>query len=155
LGYLAQSRELLAGTAPSQILTKLWLTEAQLALAEGAVSEARAQFARAFDPKKKTPAMLEASLGKAEAERQAGELPEAARDAQAALDLARSLQGSLPFSSYTGLSWLTLGRALDAQRDPARAAQAFEAAVVQLSNTVDADHPALRDARRLAMQDRR
>ena len=97
--------------------------------------------------------MLEASLGKAEAERQTGELSEAARDAQAALDLATSLQGSLPFSSYTGLSWLTLGRALDAQRDRARASKAFEAAVLHLSNTVDADHPALRDARRLAKQD--
>lgn len=154
-GYIAQSRELLADTAPSQILTKLMLTEGQLMLAEGKVAEARAQFARFLDPKKKTPAMLESSLGKAEAERQAGELPEAARDAQAALDLAATLQGSLPFSSYTGLSWLTLGRALDAQRDRARARKAFEAAVLHLANTVDADHPALRDARRLAMQDAR
>jgi len=155
LDYLAQSRELLAGTAPSQILTKLTLTDAQLALAEGKLAEARTQFARALDAKKKTPAMLEASLGRAEAERQAGELPEAARDAQAALDLATSLQGSLPFSSYTGLSWLTLGRALDAQRDRAGASKAFAAAVLHLSNTVDADHPALRDARRLAIQDAR
>src|SRR5262249_24895463 len=44
VGFLAQSRELLAGAAPSQILTKQLVTEGQLALADGKAAEARAQF---------------------------------------------------------------------------------------------------------------
>jgi tetratricopeptide (TPR) repeat protein len=150
--HIDQSRELLAETAPSQFLTKLMVTQGQLALAEGKFAEARAQFARFLDPKKKTPAMLEGSLAKVEAEVLAGEIPDAVKDARAALGVATSLQGSLPFSSYTGLSWLTLGRALQAQKDRAQASRAFETAALHLSNTVDADHPALLDARRLAMR---
>jgi hypothetical protein len=48
---------------------------------------------------------------------------------------------------------LTFGRVLQAQSDRVQAGKAFAAAVLHLSNTVAADHPALLDARRLAMQD--
>src|SRR5262249_46502505 len=136
--YIDQSRALLSDSSPTQLGTKLMLIQGELALAEGKLAEARAEFARFLDTRKKLPAMFEAALSKAEAKRRAGELPDAARDAQAALDLATSFQGSLPFSIYTGLSWLTLGRVLAAQGDHARASKAFEAAVLHLSNTVEA-----------------
>jgi cytochrome c-type biogenesis protein CcmH/NrfG len=47
-------------------------------------------------------------------------------------------------------SWLMLGRVLARRGDPVGARKAFQAAVENLSNTVDADHPKLLLARQLA-----
>jgi hypothetical protein len=93
--------------------------------------------------------MLEFLLGRAEAEGSAGELTDAANDARAALDMARSLQGDVPHSSYTGLAWLMLGRIQQQQGREIPAGQSFATAITQLSQTVDEDHPALVRAREL------
>ena len=90
-----------------------------------------------------------ARLGKAEAEVLTGNPTGAISDAQAALDLATSLQGGVPYSNRTGLAWLMLGRAWWETGESVRAHTAFESAAQHLSNTVDPDHPALREARRL------
>jgi hypothetical protein len=148
--YLDQTRELVGNTAPAPLLMRLTLVQGRLALAEGKSAEARARFAQFLDRTKKTPAMVEASLGKAEAELLAGKIADAADDAQAALATATSLQGSLPYSSYTGLSWLTLGRALQKQGREAEAVKSFATAITHLSNTVEDDHPGLMQARKLA-----
>jgi hypothetical protein len=70
-------------------------------------------------------------------------------NARTALDMAKSLQGTVQYSNCTGLSWLVMGRALEAHGDRAQAHEAFLAAVNNLSNTVDGDHPELQQARRL------
>ena len=149
-GYLDQTRELLGDAAPTPVRMRLTGLQGRLALADGKYAEARAHFVQFLDPKKKTPAMVEFSLGKAEAELLAGQSTDAANDAQAALDMATSLQGSVPYSSYTGLSWLTLGRALQKQGRETEAVKSLAAAITHLSNTVDEDHPALLQARTLA-----
>ena len=60
------------------------------------------------------------------------------------------MQGNLPYSDDTGLSWLALGRAEQQLGDGAEAQRAFANAELHLSNTVDSDHPMLKLARELA-----
>jgi hypothetical protein len=71
-------------------------------------------------------------------------------DAKSVLGLAQTAQGSAAYSNCTGLAWLMLGRVLKRQGDEVGARKAFQAAVENLSNTVDADHPKLLLARQLA-----
>ena len=63
--------------------------------------------------------------------------------------MRRTMQGDLPYSYFTGLSWLTLGRAQLQLGQSAEARHAFENAELQLSNTVDDNHPALLEVRNL------
>jgi TolA-binding protein len=119
------------------------LVQGRLALVDGKFAEARDQFSRFLDPKKKSPAMVEFSLGRAEAELSAGALTDAANDAQAALTMARSLQGDVPHSMYTGLSWLMLGRIQQARGRAQQANQSLESAITHLSHTVDESHSGL------------
>lgn len=69
--------------------------------------------------------------------------------ASAAFELASSLRGGVPFSNYTGLTALAQARAQLAHGEQAAARKSFEVAVAHLSNTMDADHPALLQARKL------
>lgn len=69
-----------------------------------------------------------------------------------ALAIARQLQGELPFSNHAGLAWLELGRAHAQLGDTSRAQAAYVAAASHLEQTVDAAHPALRQARRQLSQ---
>jgi cytochrome c-type biogenesis protein CcmH/NrfG len=73
----------------------------------------------------------------------------AENDARTALNVATSLQGVAPHSNLSGLSWLMLGRALQSRGDVDNARLAFASAVDNLSNTVDAAHLALIDARKM------
>lgn len=63
--------------------------------------------------------------------------------------MTTSLQGGVPYSNHTGLAWLMLGRALQAEGDVSQARKAYEKALMHLSNAVDANHPELLRARRL------
>jgi hypothetical protein len=74
-------------------------------------------------------------------------LEAAEKDARQTLALAQEAQGGLPHSDRTGLAWLILGEVLEKRGDAAGAAEAFDAAVENLSHTVDADHPMLLRAR--------
>ena len=137
-----------------------WVTAAtiqgRLALDSGQLATARANFVRAIGAKTGAATPLEALLGKAEAELMAGDMQGAASDARRALSIAVSLQGDLPYSRTTGLARLMLGRTLQALGDQAQAHKAFETALTQLLNTVDADHPAVMQAReslQLQLQD--
>jgi tetratricopeptide (TPR) repeat protein len=89
-------------------------------------------------------------MGKAEAIMVAGDADGAVMEAQAALNLAIGMQDAQPYSDYTGLAWLMLGRAWQAKGDLAQARDAYDAAVADLSRTVDADHPELLRARKLS-----
>ena len=128
---------------PAQMLAR-----GKLDIEDSRFDAALSDFDRALRGSSGTSAFT-ARLGKAEAEVLAGKAAGAISDAQVALDLAASLQGGVPYSNRTGLAWLMLGRALRETGESVRAHAAFESATQHLSNTVDPDHPALREARRL------
>ena len=129
-----------------------WMTrsvvQGKLDMDAGRFEAARAQFASALRNPNTTTGMT-ARLGKSEAELRAGDNAAAAEDARLALQTATAMQGDLPYSHFTGLSWLALGRAQLQLGKPAEARQAFESARVQLSNTVDDNQPALIEVRKL------
>ncbi len=107
------------------------------------------QFDVVVSRNKKNEASVDAALGKVTVELLAGSTGAAVTGARLALDITTAMQGGVPYSDYTGLSWLMLGRALQARGEIEPARKAFEAAVTHLSNTVDADHPELVRAREL------
>ncbi len=80
-----------------------------------------------------------------------GKLPAAEADVRRVLSIVQAAQGGIPYSNRTGLAWLMLGRVLAKEGDASHAREAFAAAVSNLSNTVDADHPMLMQARLLAL----
>ena len=150
--YLATATAVLGPSEPTDplILMRLGLARGMLDLAIGQLDAAQVEFARAaVTPHGKT-TPIDISLGKAEADLLAGNAAASAANSKAALDRAISLQGDMPWSLRTGLASLMLGRAQDAMGDHERALKLFQAAVQHLSNTVDADHPALLRARSLS-----
>jgi tetratricopeptide (TPR) repeat protein len=128
---------------PAQMLAR-----GRLHIEDGRFDAALIDFDRALRRSSGTN-VFAARLGKAEAELLAGSADAAAADAQVALEIAASLQGGLPYSNRTGLAWLMLGRTLRETGQPLRAHAAFESAATHLANTVDTNHPALVEARRL------
>ena len=82
------------------------------------------------------------------------QLAAALADAQTALKAAQSLQAGAPYSNRTGFAWLTLGEVERAAGQTEDAHRAFAAAIDELSNTVDPDHPSLLKARLLAQPPR-
>jgi serine/threonine-protein kinase len=116
---------------------------------EGRLDTARTEFDAVVARKRKNPTVQRAALLRSELDLAAGDPPAALEDARLALDMALAAQGSLPYSSHTGLSWLMLGRALDAAGNREAARKAYETAVTHLSATVDANHPELVRAQQL------
>ncbi len=125
------------------------LLRGRVDLAAGRLKEARAEFQRALVSADASSTTFFAEIGEAETELAAGSPAQAVDHARRGLQWASSLQGNLPQSNQTGLAWLTLGRALRALGDPVQAHRAFAAAVTHFSNTVDAQHPLLQQARQL------
>ena len=150
--YLSQAAQILApsGRDDGDNSNTLTLLKAQIALADGQLAAARAEYAHAASSARNNLAQIAAALGRADTELAAGDAAAAEDPARRALSIAESLQGGVPFSNRTGLSWLMLGRVLQKQGDATHAHQAFESAVNHLSNTVDAEHPQLIRARQLA-----
>jgi tetratricopeptide (TPR) repeat protein len=149
--YLSEARGLTAPSWPAShpaVLRRLAL-EGRLDLADGKLAQARMKFDQVLDRKGKTSSTIIAGLGRAEVDVLSGDAAAAVTHAQDALTLATSLQGGVPYSNYTGLSWLMVGRALQARGDAEQARKAYETAITHLSNTVDADHPELLRARQL------
>jgi tetratricopeptide (TPR) repeat protein len=148
--YLEVATQLM-GAAPADSPPMLMQAALQgsVDLANGRLSEARTQFQQALAGKDVTPTRLYAQLGMAELELAAGNPAAALRESRDALQAAVSLQGGLPYSCRTGLAWLTIGRALEQLGDSVLARKALETAIAHLSNTVDANHPALLQAQRL------
>jgi tetratricopeptide (TPR) repeat protein len=149
--YLSRAAELLGSNVPqsSPPMRVRAVLQGRIDLAAGRLAEARMQFDRALQNPDASPTTLDAELGKAETELGARNAAGAAQNARRGLQWATLLQGDLPHSNQTGLAWLMLGRALQELGERAQAQKAFEAAVAHLSNTVDADHPALLQARQL------
>jgi serine/threonine-protein kinase len=147
--YLARAMQLMGGAPPdSPSMMQHAFLQGSVDLANGRLDAARIQFERAMARTSPSPRYLNAQLGMAEVQLAAGNAAAALQLARSSLQTAATLQGGLPYSLRTGLAWLTLGRAAQRAGDEAQARKAFESAVIHLSNTVDADHPALLEARR-------
>ena len=143
-GRLIEKSSLAPDTPAARVHTVL---VGRLALARGRVTEANAAFDRVLAVPSKDSTGVYANLGKSTAELAASRPTEAAEAARRGLEIAQALQGDLPYSNQTAVASLTLGRALARNGDRAGARNAFEKAITQFSNTVDADHPQLLAAR--------
>jgi serine/threonine-protein kinase len=148
--YLDRATHLMAA-APADSLPALTGAQLQgsLDLAAGRFEQARGQFHRALASRAASPSRLSAQLGIAELDLTEGNPAAGMQDARAALETATSLQGGLPYSSRTGLALLAMGRASQELGNTKQAKNELEDAITHLSNTVDADHPALLQARQL------
>jgi len=124
------------------------LTRARLDLARGRLPEARAGFARAIlESTAPDPTNMHAYVGSSMTAFVANDAADAVEFARHAVRIAAVLQGDVPHSSQTGIASLWLGRALLRAGDRVEGRKALEAAVSHLSNTIDADHPNLVQAR--------
>ena len=119
-------------------------------MSEGRLEDARASLDAVIANSKTVQVTHEALRTRAELNLREGKLAAAEADARQALAVAQQAQGGLPYSDRTGLAWMVLGQVLAKQGEAAGAAKAFRAAVENLSNTVDADHPMLLRAQLLA-----
>jgi serine/threonine protein kinase len=139
------------GASPnSTALIRLRTVKGSIALTAGHLQEARADLDAAIATSKHVYRTMRAVLIRAEVNLNDGMVAAAEVDARGVLGFARTAQGSAPYSNFTGLSWLMLGRVLKREGDLVGARKAFQAAIENLSNTVDADHPKLLLARQLA-----
>jgi serine/threonine protein kinase len=150
--YLDLFDDLLAHSTLREIPARRWraIAGARLDMDYSKFAAARDEFAQSLGNPKTAPGMA-ARLGKSEAELRAGDPGSAAQDARLALDAATHMQGDLPFSNFTGLSWLALGRAMQQLGQAAEARSAFRKAELHLTNTVDGNHPALLEVRDLLL----
>jgi serine/threonine-protein kinase len=136
--------------------TRHALTQGRVDLARGDLDAAEKRFSTVIDlltsQKATTPPLVSAYRGRAEVGVRRGDAVHALADAQAAVDLAKRLQGSNPHSELTGLASLTLARALRASGDTERSAQVLATAQAELLQTVGAEHPETRAATALLAQ---
>ena len=127
----------------------LGLVQARLQLQDDDLAVAVSSLTALIGERLTLPSTVNALLLRSTAQQRAGLLEAALADARAARNLARRLQGDKPTSVRTGLAWLAIaqllsdaGKADDARRESAQALR-------QLQDAVDADHPALEQARAL------
>lgn len=138
----------LSPVGPHQVA--LNVARGRIALANNQLAKARASLDAVLRDGNTVFFQMAALVPLAELNLLEGRLAEAEADARRALSLAENAQGGVPYSNRTGLSWLVLGRVLAMKGDVAGSQEALRAALDNLSNTVDADHPLLLLARELA-----
>lgn len=145
LGRLIEASALPADSPPVRVRAVM---EGRVDLARGKAVEAGTAFDRALLVTNGTdPTTLQAYVGKAIVALAANDPAGAVDAARHALPIAAALQGDMPYSNQTGLVSLWLGRALLRAGDRAGGREALATAVTHLSNTIDADHPYLLQAR--------
>jgi tetratricopeptide (TPR) repeat protein len=123
------------------------LLQSRLDLARGKVAEARRGFERVIIERPHDAMNLDAYLGISMTALAANDAAQAVEFARRAMPIAVARQGDLRYSHYVGTTSLWLGRALLRAGDRVEGRNALEAAVAHLSNTIDADHPNLLQAR--------
>jgi serine/threonine-protein kinase len=152
-GYLTRLESLVTNSPlpeKARWVAAMNLTRGRIELDAGRLDAARQFFGAAIAGQPEHLAMIGAFLGRAEAHLRSGDAESAARDARRALRTASLLQGGVPYSDQVGHSYLLLGRAQQKSGRRELATESFRAAIANLANTVDADHPARLLARRLA-----
>jgi serine/threonine-protein kinase len=150
--YVAAASAILGDSASAGVhaVIRLQIVKGLLASAQGRFAEARADLDVVLAASKNVYWLMKALLVRAEVNLSDGMVPAAKADAKRALEIAQSSQGSAPYSDGTGLAWLMLGQVLAKEGDNPGALEALNAAVDNLSHSIDADHPKLLLARRLA-----
>jgi len=132
------------------------LVQARVDLARGDLDAAARRYSAVIDrlraQKVETPPLVSALRGRAEVALKRGDATAALADAEAAVAIARSLQGSNTHSDATGLAWLTLARVLRASGAGERSAQAIANAHTELAQTLGSEHPETRAAGELLAQ---
>ena len=96
---------------------------------------------------------IRGSVGRSDIERELGRIDEAAADAARALTLSRQDTQPGTFSSQLGQTYLTLGRALQAQGKQDQARAAFRTDAQSFQSTLGAGSPDAYRARQLAGMD--
>jgi serine/threonine protein kinase len=149
--YLAAATAILGDSASAGVhaVIRLHIVKGLLASALGRFAEARADLDAVLATSKNVYWLMKALLVRAEVNLSDGKVPAAEADAKRALEIARTSQGSAPYSDGTGLAWLMLGQVRAKKGDITGALEALHAAVENLSHSVDSDHPKLLLARRL------
>jgi serine/threonine-protein kinase len=158
LGDLAAAKEhlgaaalLLAAVPPeSPAALAVQLIRARVALAEGRIEDARRAVSASIGAHVPISLSTMSLIERARINLHEQQLTAALTDAETALKAAQTLQAGAPYSNRTGIAWLTLGEVQQASNNQQEAQRAFTAAIEQLSNTVDPDHPSLLKARALA-----
>ena len=147
--YLRKATTVISPAVPAGYPADLALrvARARLALARGNAPAARTELDAVLATSKGGSATAAALSVRSELNLRDGKLADAEADARRVLSMVQAAQGGLPHSNRTGLAWLTLGKVLASEGNAAGAREAFQAAVTHLSNTVDAGHPMLRQAR--------
>jgi serine/threonine-protein kinase len=124
---------------------------ARLALAEGSADTAVGLFGEALGNRDVAARTVDALLGRAEALEAAGETERAEADARDALRIAQRLQSRGRSSHRTGLAWLAMARLHLRRGEALEAGKCARTALVQLSPHVAGRHPALTEARSIAL----
>jgi eukaryotic-like serine/threonine-protein kinase len=150
--YLDRTATVLGSVEEAEKTQRVALMRGRLALALADFAEARRRFEIVAASTTSKATAVDGELGKSEALLGAGNARAAAESAQVALSVSTALQSGLPYSQRVGRSWLALGRALQQLGDATQANQAFASATMHLSQTVEESHPALIQARVLAVQ---
>ena len=147
-GYLQKASAIAPDSVPagSPSAVALLLMKGCLAAARGSIEEARTSFTSIIADQRPIATTVRALLARSELDMRESKWTVAGADARRALEIARQLQGGIPYSSRTGLAWLMIGRALAAQGDSHGAHEAYKAATAHLAHTVDPGLPALVDA---------
>jgi tetratricopeptide (TPR) repeat protein len=148
--YLDRFRRLLdqsGAPADSPPARAYLLVQSRVYLARGQLAKARARFERAIIERPHDSMNLDGYLGSSMTALAANDAARAVEFARRAMPIAVARQGDLPYSHYVGSASLWLGRALLRAGDRVEGRKALEAAVVHLSNTIDADHPNVLQAR--------
>jgi serine/threonine protein kinase len=151
--YAAEAAAIRSAAQNSPWDIALQTVRARIAMKKGHYAEARNLLDAAIDQGKDNYLAAASVLVRAELNLRESRLDAAEADARRALTFAQSTQGDLPFSSRTGTAWLMLGRVMAKRERAADAISAFQAAITNLSNTVDAAHPMLLMARDMVSGD--
>jgi tetratricopeptide (TPR) repeat protein len=120
------------------VVGRLTFERGMLDLARGQPEPAFAAFEAVLKKPGPPGAVAAALVGRADSLLRLGRLDAALADSRQAIALAESLQGGKRYSARTGAAQLELGLVMKARSDAAGAADAFKAAVDNLSHTVDA-----------------
>jgi serine/threonine-protein kinase len=124
---------------------------ARLALAEGNAEAAVDLFGDALGSHDLAARTVDSLLGRTEALEAVGATEQAEADAREALQIAQRLQSRGPSSLRTGLAWLAMARLHIRRGEGREAVDCARAALVQLGPQVASGHPALSEARRIAL----